>query len=369
MAFFNKKQDVLDIELTSYGKQLLSRGLFNPVYYAFSDDGILYDQKWMSGSTSTEAQSDVEFRIQEETPRPKPQNRRTGSERAIFNHLTYNPNYVKTLLDIFEFANVEELWDQSIKLNLNVNFAESEKMLENTLGVKSYFNNYNPAWNLLLYHGEIKTTTAFYQKNDITTIVPQVNIALNDTVYKMDASYKDPLATLALSGEATEIMYTYNDVANATSNSIFSVSTQDTLESLFFKEFSTDEGNIFVIKDFVFLSLEEQNVDFTKDNFFIEVFEVTTTSDENDGEEQLIKMVLDKDLQGALLSASTVFDIQVDDEINPHIACSLISKDKVLKDQSVYITNIFNCDDLPAGPGINIDPYTNLPDVDVGDTC
>ena len=50
VEFFNKKQDVIDLQLTSYGKQLLSRGLFKPVYYAFSDDGVLYDKRWMSGS-------------------------------------------------------------------------------------------------------------------------------------------------------------------------------------------------------------------------------------------------------------------------------------------------------------------------------
>mgnify|MGYP003142231761 CR=1 FL=1 len=42
MEFFNKKQDVLDLQLTGYGKQLLSRGLFKPFYYTFSDDGVLY---------------------------------------------------------------------------------------------------------------------------------------------------------------------------------------------------------------------------------------------------------------------------------------------------------------------------------------
>ena len=36
-----------------------------------------------------------------------------------------------------------------------------------------------------------------------------------------------------------------------------------------------DHGNlIFIEKDFAFLSMEESNVDFTKDNFILEVFEL-----------------------------------------------------------------------------------------------
>lgn len=42
MAFLNKKEDVIDIELTSYGKKMLSKGLFRPTFYGFYDDDIIY---------------------------------------------------------------------------------------------------------------------------------------------------------------------------------------------------------------------------------------------------------------------------------------------------------------------------------------
>ena len=41
MEFFNKKEEVIDLQLTQYGKYLLSLGKFKPVYYAFYDDGIV----------------------------------------------------------------------------------------------------------------------------------------------------------------------------------------------------------------------------------------------------------------------------------------------------------------------------------------
>lgn len=384
MEFFNKKQDVIDIELTSYGKQLLSRGLFKPVYYAFSDDGVLYDQKWMTGSSITEEQSQVEPRIQEETPRLKVQARKVGAERAIFNSgekfiydhtlgLTLDPNFTQTIQDLFEFSSLQELDDYFIKLNLNAKFAESEKLLENFLGTKSYFNDYNPAWNLLLYHGDIKNSTSFYEKNDITTDVPQVNITLKDTVYKMSPLETEKLPAWAAHmakalkwddpkkkiPAAKNIMSLFNSVGEDT----------DAIDDLYFETFDLDDGRVFIIKDFVFLSLEEQNVDFTKENFMIEVFEVTTTSNEDKGEEELVKMIFDSAAQGDPLKISDVFEIEVDDEIDLQIACALINKDKALKDQNIYTSNVFDCTEIPSGPGVNIDPYTNLPEVDVGETC
>ena len=43
MTFFNKKTDVIDIELTPYGRYLLSIGKLKPKFYDFTDDDILYD--------------------------------------------------------------------------------------------------------------------------------------------------------------------------------------------------------------------------------------------------------------------------------------------------------------------------------------
>ena len=41
MSFFNKKEDVIEIQLTQHGKYLLSKGRFKPAYYAFYDDDII----------------------------------------------------------------------------------------------------------------------------------------------------------------------------------------------------------------------------------------------------------------------------------------------------------------------------------------
>ncbi|MAH47500.1 hypothetical protein CMI37_16895 [Candidatus Pacearchaeota archaeon] len=67
MGFLNKKEDVIDFQLTQYGKYLVSQGRFKPVYYAFFDDDVLYDRRHVPGS-DLEIQKDIETRILEETP-------------------------------------------------------------------------------------------------------------------------------------------------------------------------------------------------------------------------------------------------------------------------------------------------------------
>jgi hypothetical protein len=75
MEFFDRKEEVMDIQLTQYGKYLLSQGSFKPELYAFFDDDILYDQRWAFTSSAgtnkalnpdmsiKEHQNDIELRI------------------------------------------------------------------------------------------------------------------------------------------------------------------------------------------------------------------------------------------------------------------------------------------------------------------
>ena len=69
MDFFDKKQDVIDLQLTQYGRHLMSKGKFKPEYYSFSDDNILYNSELVS---SAEEQNESSKRIKE-TPTMRPQ--------------------------------------------------------------------------------------------------------------------------------------------------------------------------------------------------------------------------------------------------------------------------------------------------------
>ncbi len=62
MTFFNKKQEVIDVQLTRFGKNLLSRGAFVPEYYQFFDDDIIYN---IDKTGTTEEQNESETRIRD----------------------------------------------------------------------------------------------------------------------------------------------------------------------------------------------------------------------------------------------------------------------------------------------------------------
>tara|TARA_E500000331_G_scaffold190761_1_gene183518 strand:- start:3400 stop:4623 length:1224 start_codon:yes stop_codon:yes gene_type:complete len=94
MEFFNKKEEVIDVKLTQYGKNLLSRGAFKPVYYMFFDDDILYDA---SKGGFTEEQNETEKRILENTPKLKTQYLTLGVEEAYENKA--KENHALELLD------------------------------------------------------------------------------------------------------------------------------------------------------------------------------------------------------------------------------------------------------------------------------
>ena len=62
--FLDKKEQVIDFQLTPYGKQRLSVGKLNPEYYAFFDDGVMYDSRYAG---IYEDQNNINLRIKEET--------------------------------------------------------------------------------------------------------------------------------------------------------------------------------------------------------------------------------------------------------------------------------------------------------------
>ena len=66
MTFFNKKTEVMQIEMTPYGRYLYSIGKFKPHSYEFVDDDVLY-----KNLNSSETQEAAHSRILEETPKPK----------------------------------------------------------------------------------------------------------------------------------------------------------------------------------------------------------------------------------------------------------------------------------------------------------
>ena len=75
--FINRKEEVIQFELTPYGKEKFSTGHFNPSFYAFYDADVLYDGAY--ASFTSESQNDIVTRIKE-VPRHSVITRFTSSE-------------------------------------------------------------------------------------------------------------------------------------------------------------------------------------------------------------------------------------------------------------------------------------------------
>ncbi len=86
MEFFDRKQEVLDIQLTPLGKRLMQMGRLKPEFYAFYDNDIMYDGQYAG---ITETQNNVEERIKE-VPRIKQQTYLYSAEQKINKNTSAN---------------------------------------------------------------------------------------------------------------------------------------------------------------------------------------------------------------------------------------------------------------------------------------
>lgn len=232
MEFFDRKEEVLEIELTQEGKRLLAKGQFKPYYYEFFDDDILYETQ---GSGFIEEQNSSIPRIKE-TPRIRTQNIVYGLETEL-NKLKQDiaiQNGVKT--------------DNTKKKYL---YNKNHDPLKYPLGLGDYSTNYAPAWNLSLISGLINTgsvTTTYSPEADYYEYIPQI-YCTSSYVY-----------------EARNDSDNYDLLTSSVDNKII------------FKSKIYNDDTYYVIREInnLYISLKELNATFDKENFDIEIFEVET---------------------------------------------------------------------------------------------
>ena len=160
MTYFNKKFDVLDIQLTPYGRHLLQNGQLMPKYYAFFDDDIIYD----SGAANfTEKNSDVKKRIFNETP-------------VLKSHYMF-----KNLEDAFgkdqPFPTTQH--DKVKKPNAD----ERSKFLQYSLGTSDPTKNNAPAWNVSVLQNVLTSSANQLSSSNYQNVnIPQLDFEINYTM-------------------------------------------------------------------------------------------------------------------------------------------------------------------------------------------
>ena len=312
MAFLDRKEQVLDTQLTQYGKRLLSKGKFKPAYYAFYDDDIIYDPNWAG---LDEEQNEAEDRIKEAV-RPEVQYVFSGIESKI-------KEQNKTISSPGNTTNNKEIQNE----------ADKEFMVP-ALGTADPHSSYVPAWNITFLEGNYTgSVSQTYKTGSLELKIPQMEIDMTYTIKVAENS--DPL--------------------DEDGNIEFRPAIDGVDDHEYFKFPDNTYHFLDTYKGNLFLRVLEKNSHFLNENHDIEVF-VYNEDDELRKlsfmkDEVLIKddILLDQPEKVQVKDfgpdyVEYYFDILVDKEIDNDIYCASI-KSQTLED-AFTDDDTFNCEDL-----------------------
>jgi hypothetical protein len=265
MSFFDDKQEILKVELTIYGRFLLSRGKFKPAYYAFFDDDIIYDGAYAGVD---ETQKSIQGRILDETLSLKPQTTFTSLEKTV---------KMSTLLPSEE----GKLKQEEAQVISDKNYALSLPLAKSAIN-----SDYAPSWNITVINGQISNVDQYIDNSDGNLDVvqpfikyPQIN--LKNSVYDIRKNIND-FSTLQ--------DYNVISVYNSGSDSYY---------------YSMNDQPIIV-------DLKESNVDDLNENFDIEIFEIQESGSTETLNQLKFKKKSISILNGILLDEPITFQLEDD---------------------------------------------------------
>lgn len=260
MAFFDKKQEVIDIKLTPFGKGLLARGFFKPVYYRFFDDEILYNSEC---ANILEEQNRSEERILE-SQRLKTQHLAVGVDtRFDQNQGLINSGSLKTFMEISKRQD-PLIADKILKYPL-------ERSLVNSVNA--------PRFSLSVYGQDIKSSNNDIEVEGITIPVPQLQMTASYTIIenRLEQIKESELENLNLADSER-----YIDLSS------------DKIQFL-------DKTYLKIDGQDIIIDIEELDAEYGLDNFEIEIFEIL----EEGTKRKIIKLDEEKEVK-------KYFDIKTD---------------------------------------------------------
>lgn len=256
MAFFDKKQDVLDIKLTQFGKNLLARGAFKPVFYRFFDDGILYNSE---AAGFSESQKRSEERIKE-SQRLDTQHLVAGVEtRFDQNQNLINSGSMKT------FMETKRRQDPLI----------ADKILKYPLSNTKINSPAAPAFKVNVMDSEISSSSDTINAEGISLPVPQLNISSSFELIE-DRTRQHDIDPGILD---------YQIYLDLLANNIGFL----------------DSSELRVAEQNIIIDIEETDINQLRENFDIEIFEI-------DEDNNIIKIESEEEF-------SKYFTIEVDEEV------------------------------------------------------
>tara|TARA_Y100000592_G_scaffold45373_1_gene71993 strand:+ start:44991 stop:46115 length:1125 start_codon:yes stop_codon:yes gene_type:complete len=346
--FLNKKEQVIDFQLTPYGRQRLSVGSLKPAYYAFFDDGILYDSEYAGIS---ENQNKIHNRIKEsqylegltrfeeiETSEPPP-----------------------TLLEIT--AKEAAIHAGDIDISPPKKLANVNKYAFGSAIGSALFDGKNiqaaPAWKVVACQGNIAKSS----------VIDTSNYDFTKAEFDQEASeFNIP---------QIDITSTYTIEASPPTSYI----DRDTVSDIVSETAAFADGNVIkLVRNDVVLYVEEQNTELLTENFDIEVFEIQdvgVADGSTEGVRTLERKYFEKEVKQIVndlmvlpnpmsnkenlkLSTDAVeyfFDILKDSEIDAKIGCNCAS---TFNRGSYYIDLDYECDTKASIDEIYYDIYGSV---------
>ncbi len=266
MSFFDKKQEVIDIKITQFGKNLLARGFFKPVYYRFFDDDILYNSECAGFK---EEQNKAEERILD-TQRLKTLYQSIGVE-TTFHH-------EQELIKQGKLDTFQEITKRQKPLLKDV-------MLRYPLESSEINSETAPRFDFAITGAPVSSVKEFIKVEGIDLPVPQINITSSYNLLvdrrneipekKIPKHLKDSENYIDLTTEEVKFL----------NNSVVKIEKQDLL-----------------------IDLQEFGVDFGLDNFEIEIFQIIEESTSDGGIKENIEPLESKEL------IEKFFEIKIDAE-------------------------------------------------------
>lgn len=261
MSFFNKKEEVMEIVLTQFGKDQLAKGSFAPAYYQFFDDDILYNTSF---ANFEEHQNDAEPRILEDTPKLRTQHLTKGVQSRF---LLESVSVVQSNQSVF--TPISPLASLTVQ----------DRILLYPLSEQEISNQNAPSFSVVSRGQSFEGGVKFLEltASGILKNIPQLTVKPRHLLME-DRSSITPTQMI---NEESFIDLTSEEITFA------------------------DNSKIKLSRSNLVLDVEELNVFFGKDNFELEIYEVV----EVDGEEDVITRMTDME------KINKYFHIQTDSSI------------------------------------------------------
>jgi hypothetical protein len=310
MEFFNKKEEVLDLQLTQYGKYLLSIGKLNPAYYTLHDDNVIYDSQFSQG---TELQNEARVRIQSDTPILKTQ---------------------------YNFVSLDSMQSKDPDFQDD---KERTGVMSRPLATSNLGSDKIPSWNINTLGGVFLTgSTTSVITSSASSVVQEIPQIGAEVIY-----YITPV-TLGGFSEAT---------IEAIEIGLIDGVEQPVIEGdniAYVDEILPDGSSFSIDNDDLILQIVEDNTPMGNDNFEVEIFEVAS-----DGElipmvfkkepilivnDILVEAVEEDDVEVDSTFVEYYFDLELDGEISSALICSKL--ENADKDIYKYAFKEFACPDV-----------------------